>query len=460
MTRPTWQPNPYTRREFMRSGLLLASAAASIPAFLSSSASAMHAALGGLTSAPGVPDDHILVVVQLSGGNDGLNTVVPFGMPEYYKARPGIAIPESAALKLSKADGVGLHPQLTGLKDLYDDGLASIIQGVGYPNPNRSHFKSMDIWHTADTTATGNGWLGRYFDAECCGFGKGESGTATLAGGPPAGPGDTAAGPPGIAIGRTAPLAMDGSSIKPVSFESAELFRWSGLDIHENLRSPYDGLNRRGAPGPMTSLTEPGTPRPDSNASFLLRTALDAQVSSDLIRKAVAQRPLSAFPGTELGRQLQMVSCMIRAGLKTRVYYVTHGSFDTHAGQGGAQGRHGNLLNQLGDSLKAFYADLKAQGNDARVLTMSFSEFGRRVGQNASNGTDHGTAAPMFLVGPMVRPGVIGQHPSLRDLDDGDLKHTLDFRSVYAGLLEGWMKADSKVILEGSYRPLPVVKKA
>jgi uncharacterized protein (DUF1501 family) len=435
--------DPFTRREFLRNGLVMASAAATIPAFLNASAKAMHAVMAGLSSVPGVPDDHILVVVQMSGGNDGLNTVVPFGMPEYYRARTGIGIPERDVLKISGGDGIGLHPAMAGVKEMFESGQAAVLQGVGYPNPNRSHFKSMDIWHTANVEASGDGWLGRYFDAECCGYGKGESGL----------PEDGAAGPPGIAIGRTAPLAMEGRKIKPVSFESADLFRWAGAQVDENLGESYSALNRRGD-GSVESK------HPDSNASFLLRTALDAQVSSDLIRKAVARRPTTTFPQTDIGRQLSMVASMIRAGLKTRVYYTSLGSFDTHSGQGGAQGRHAQLLRQFSDAIRAFYAELKEQRNDGRVLTMSFSEFGRRVAQNASQGTDHGTAAPMFLFGPMVRPGIIGEHPSLRDLDDGDLKYKLDFRSVYAGILEDWMKADSRKILGGSFRPAVLVRKS
>ncbi|MBX3408336.1 MAG: DUF1501 domain-containing protein [Phycisphaeraceae bacterium] len=434
--------NPYTRREFLRSGLLMASAAASIPNFLNQSALAMHAQAGGLSSVPGVPDEHVLVVLQLSGGNDGLNTVVPFGMPEYYRSRPGIGIAEKDALKLSGAQGIGLHPQMTAVREMYDNGMCAVVQGVGYPNPNRSHFKSMDIWHTADTSATNHGWLGRYIDSECCGFGKGESGTpegSPLAGGPPA-----------IAIGRTAPLAMQGQKVMPVSFESAELFKWSAQEMNASLRQGYNTLNRRE--------TRAGSnPNRETNADFLVRTALDAQVSSDMIRKAVGQRPLVQYPGSELARQLSMVGLMIRAGLKTRVYYVTHGGFDTHAGQGGAQGRHGQLLSQFGAAVRAFYNDLKAQGNDGRVLTVSFSEFGRRVAQNASGGTDHGTAAPMMLFGPMVAAGVIGDHPSLRDLDDGDLKHRIDFRGVYSGVLEGWMKADSAKVLGQSFRQVGVL---
>jgi uncharacterized protein (DUF1501 family) len=459
--------NPFTRRILLKHGLLMASAAATVPAFLNASALAMARAMGPLSSVPGVPDERILVVLQLSGGNDGLNTVVPIGMPEYYRARPQIAIPEKEALALPQSDGgVGLHPALASLREMYDEGLVSIVQGVGYPNPNRSHFKSMDIWHTADVTATGDGWLGRYFDSECCGFGKGESGrkedsskassskaSSLKANSPMV---STAGGPPGIALGRTAPLAMQGRAVQPVSFETAELFRWAAQDIDKDLVGSYRALNRReeGAGG-------------DANSDFLLRTAMDAQVSSDLIRKAVGVKPLVAYPNQgpsgELAKQLQMVAAMIRADLKTRVYYVTLGSFDTHAQQGGPQGRHANLLRAMGDCTKAFYADLKEQGNDGRVLTMVFSEFGRRVGQNASQGTDHGTAAPMFLVGPMVKPGVLTKHPSMKekDLDEGDLVYGTDFRGVYASVLDDWLKADSKAILNAGkerIRPVGVLK--
>ncbi|MEK6700677.1 MAG: DUF1501 domain-containing protein [Planctomycetota bacterium] len=436
----------FSRRRFLGNGLTLASAAAAVPAFIGGTADAMLERMltAGLTSLPGVPDDHILVVVQMGGGNDGLNTVVPYGMDAYYKARPGIGVPQAQVLQLANASGVGLHPGLKGLKEMYDNGMMGIVQGVGYPNPNRSHFKSMDIWHTAETSGTGDGWIGRYMDCECCGYGSGESGK-------PAKPAVDTGGLPGIAIGRTAPLSMQGRAAKPVSFESADLFRWSGEDIHEALREPYHAINRRGESKEIAA---------DSNAAFLLRTALDAQVASDTIRKAVAQQTLATFPNSGLARDLSMVAKMIRAGLKTKVYYVNLGSFDTHAGQGGANGRHANLLTQWSDAIKAFYADLKQQGNDGRVLTMSFSEFGRRVSQNASQGTDHGTAAPLYLFGPMVKPGVHGEHPSLTDLDQGDLKYKVDFRSVYANILESWFKADSKPILDGSFKGFEVMKKA
>jgi uncharacterized protein (DUF1501 family) len=438
----------YTRRQFLHRGLTLASASLAVPQFLQASALALPRAGAGMTSIPGVDQDRILVVIQLSGGNDGLNTLVPFGADEYYKLRPGIAIPADQALRLGRAKALGLHPQMPGLKALYDDGLCSIIQGVGYPNPNRSHFKSMDIWHTADPSATGEGWLGRYIDAQCCGQGKGESGSpeATERRGDGATKSITA---PGIAIGRTAPLAMEGSLVRPIAFESEDLFRWTGEDVHASLKEPYRQLTRQEA-APAGGH--------ENNAAFLTRTALDAQVSSETIRRAVRQRPSVQFPDSQLAQQLSMVSSMIKAGLPTRVYYVSMGGFDTHSGQGGAQGNHGRLLNEFASAVQAFYAELKACEASERVLTMSFSEFGRRVGQNSSNGTDHGTAAPMFLFGPMVKPGLLGEHPSLTDLDDGDLKYTTDFRSVYAGILEQWLKADPKEILEGSFRAMGVIR--
>lgn len=428
----------YSRRLFLQQGLGFISLAATAPLFIQRSASGMILPFGPLLSSfAGVPEDRVLVVVQLGGGNDGLNTVVPYGADAYYRARPAVAIPapgrpgnspqQQAALNLDDKQGIGLHPNLTGFKELIDEGVASIVQGVGYPNPNRSHFTSMDIWHTADTDAKGNGWIGRYFDCTC-------NGTPVPEG--------------AVSIGRESPLAMNGQVQKPVSFESAELFRWLGedLDREHTLKQPYDQITRAGQLDQVN---------PDSQLGFLTRTALDAQVSSDRIRAAVAKRPLVGYPNGNLSRQLQIVGAMIRDGMKTRVYYVSLGGFDTHANQVGS---HGNLMRQLGDSLNAFYKDLKAQGNHGRVLTMCFSEFGRRVAQNASGGTDHGTAAPMYFVGDMIKPGLLGDHPSLTDLDEGDLKFNVDFRSVYASVLEDWMGAPSEKILGRKYKKAQVFR--
>jgi uncharacterized protein (DUF1501 family) len=429
---------PYTRRVFLTQGLTLASLAATAPLFIQRSAFGLHPWESLLSSQPGVPDDRILVVIQLGGGNDGLNTVVPYGSDDYYRLRPAIAIPQpgrngngpaqQGALELDPARGIGLHADMAPFKQLIDDGVASIVQGVGYPNPNRSHFTSMDIWHTASPETGGTakeGWIGRYFDCTCNGSPVPEG---------------------AIAVGREAPLAMVGSVQKPVSFESEELFRWLGEDLHGSLKQPYDQITRSGTLDAVN---------PDSQLGFLMRTALDAQVSSERIREAVAKRPLVTYPGNPLARQLQIVGALIRDGMKTRVYYVSMGGFDTHAGQ---LGTHARLLRQFAESVSAFYKDLKAQGNNSRVLTMAFSEFGRRVPQNGSQGTDHGTAAPMYFVGDMIRPGLLGEHPSLTNLEEGDLKFNLDFRSVYSTVLEDWMAAPAAKILGRDYRKPSILR--
>ena len=425
---------PYSRRLFMRHGVALASMATTIPQFIQNSALGMVAQLAGNPGGAGLPQDRILVVVQLGGGNDGLNTVIPFGMSEYYNARPTIGIPAPSgtakgqtgvALMLDQQRGLGLNPSLKGLKSLYDDGKLAVLQGVGYPNPNRSHFTSMDIWQTANIGAKGNGWIGRYFDNTC-------NGTPIPDG--------------SINIGSTAPLALNGQLQKPISFQSAELFRWIGEDLHKSLDAPYQQINRAGVL-PETTQT--------SQAAFLMRTALNAQLSSVRIRAAVGKPSLTPWPQSEIANQLRMVSALIRAGMPTRVYYVSQGGYDTHGGQ---LGSHGRALQQVGDALAAFQKELAAQHAEDRVISMVFSEFGRRVKQNASGGTDHGTAAPMFVIGSKVKAGVHGDHPSLTDLDQGDLKFKQDFRGVYANILDEWLKAPSAKILGGTFAKSSIIK--
>ncbi|MFG0246204.1 MAG: DUF1501 domain-containing protein [Phycisphaerales bacterium JB052] len=439
------QAKAYTRRAFLQNSALLASAALTVPAFIQSSAMALPTAEDGLSSIPGVNEDNILVIIQLSGGNDGLNTVVPYRDDAYYRLRPSIGIRPDGLHILSKngsngAIDLGLNEAMTGIRELYDEGSCAIVQGVGYPNPNRSHFASMDIWHTGELSGTGDGWLGRYIDAQCCGYGKGESGQ------PDGSVDEQARTEPPIAIGSESPLMLSGRNIMPVSFESADLFDWSGKkfneDIVEEHRKLTDMINKR--------VEE----EKDSNNAFLLRTAMDARVSSDAIRRAVSAKPLVNYPGNPLAQQLSMIGSMIRAGLKTRVYYASIGSFDTHANQPGS---HARLLGQFSSAVRAFQQDLQAQGNDGRVLTMAFSEFGRRVGQNASNGTDHGTAAPMFMFGSKVKGGFHSRHPSLTNLDSGDLKYTADFRSVYAEVLDNWLSTKSSDVLEGKFNHLRVL---
>ena len=427
------QPDAYSRRIFIRQGVMLASFAATLPHFIQESALGMLAPDGSATSSrPGVPDERILVIVQLSGGNDGLNTVIPYGDREYHAARPSLSLGEpgkakngGAALELDRDRGIGLHPNLTGLKELHDDGRLAVVAGVGYPNPNRSHFASMDIWQSGRPEGKGTGWLGRYVDATCNG-----NPAADVA----------------VSVGRTAPLAMLGRTSRPIAFESADLFRWLGADAGGQMEDEYQRMVRAGELRDVAA---------GSQESFLMRTALDAQVTSDRIRAAVKKAPLARYPGSAVAKQLQTVAAMIRDGMKTRVYYVSMGGFDTHANQVGS---HGNLMRQLGDAMLAFQNDLKAQGNDGRVMTMCFSEFGRRVRQNASNGTDHGTAGPVFVVGPNVNPGLQGKYPSLTDLDGGDLKFTTDFRGVYQELLGKWMKAPTREVLGGTYQAPSIVR--
>lgn len=434
----------YTRRAFIQNSAMLASAALTVPAFIQSSALAMPKPGGGLSSIPGVDEDNILVIIQLSGGNDGLNTVVPYRDDAYYRLRPTIGIKPDGLHILSRngsngAVDLGLNQAMTGIRELYDEGQCAIVQGVGYPNPNRSHFASMDIWHTGETTGTGDGWLGRYIDAQCCGYGKGESGT-------PDGSRDEQVEPP-IAIGNEAPRMLTGRSMMPVSFESAELFAWAGKKYSESIEEEHLKLTEM--------VNERIEHEKDSNNAFLLRTAMDARISSDTIRKAVSKDPLVRYPTNALAGQLSMIGAMIRAGLKTRVYYASIGSFDTHANQ---LGGHARLLGQFSDAVRAFQNDLKAQGNDQRVVTMAFSEFGRRVGQNASNGTDHGTAAPMFMFGPRVQGGFHSTQPSLTNLDSGDLRFTCDFRSVYAEILDSWLSTKSTDVLDARFKHLGVMR--
>ena len=423
----------YTRREFLGSGLAVVSTASTIPTFLTDSAKALSAPEGALVSSrPGVPEDRILVVVQLSGGNDGLNTVVPYGHDAYYRARPVLGVAADQVSKFDQKNGLGLHPEMRAFNQMIDDGLAAVVHGVGYPNPNRSHFASMDVWHTGDTLGKGAGWIGQAMD-QIIDDEKSTDGTAC------------------ICTGREAPLAAQGRRYKPVAFESANVFRWSGQDLHAQLGDEYDRINRAGV------VCEPAADQQNDQLAFIMRTSLDAQLASDRIRAAVAKRPITRFPQSPFSRQLQMVAAMIRDGLSTRVYYVGLGGFDTHAGQ---LRRHSNLLRQFAQGMQAFYGELKAIDAQERVLTMAFSEFGRRVYQNASQGTDHGTAGPVFLAGPMIRPGSLGTHPSLSEFDQGDLIYNTDFRCIYASILDQWLKIDSATVLRRRFKPASILNRS
>jgi uncharacterized protein (DUF1501 family) len=441
-----------TRREFLKKGLTVAAAGLTVPSFVTRTAWALNDPrdIKQVRSVPGVPDDRILVVLQLAGGNDGLNTIVPYANDDYYRVRPTLGIPREQVLRLN--DQIGMHPQLAGLKSLYDDGKMAIVQGVGYPNPNRSHFRSMEIWETASGSdqVEKYGWIGRYFDNACSGEPSGRS-----APGLPSLPKPTLA----VTIGNEAPRTIRNTHAIGVSLEDPERFRWMpGSPMAETAQVEqrvFQELNQpsgRSAPGLL--------PRPAGASAgsldFLQRTAMNARVSSDQIREVARKyRGTVVYPPAgQLSQALRLIASMIAGNLGTRVYFASLGGFDTHSGQ---RGTHTQLLTQLGATVRAFYQDLQTQGNADRVLVMSFSEFGRRVAENASGGTDHGTAAPMFLFGTPVKPGLYGQHPSLTDLDNGDLKFTTDFRSVYATVLEKWLGADPRAVLNGSFPTLACV---
>lgn len=427
---------PFTRREFVRTGLGLVGMTVTAPAFLTRTAQALAGdqdrrsrragATGGSDRVAVSGPDRVLVVLQLAGGNDGLNTVIPISDDRYYKARRKLSIPAKNTLKIT--NDFAFHPSAKGLRALYDDGLLGVIHGVGYPNPNRSHFVSTDIWESADPQQrTFTGWVGRYFD-NCC---SGADPDPKM----------------GIALTREAPLAMIGSRFSPVSFMSPEQLQWQPHHSNKDARDTFAKLNTEGepaAPSDSGSLT---------TLDFLRREAFDAQMNVDEIREAAGRG--SGGSRSSLTNHLLMVAHMIAASLPTRVYYVSLTGFDTHSAQ---DGRHESLMTQLSSALTTFFKALKETGHDQRVLLMTFSEFGRRVEENASGGTDHGTAAPIFLAGPAVKPGLHGKHPSLADLDAGDLKHTTDFRAVYSTVLQKWMQADVSKLIPGKFPALDVLR--
>jgi len=436
-----------TRREFLRSTVLTSALSWTVPTFLANTFSALQAdAAGQATQIATGKDSTILVVLQMAGGNDGINTVVPHVNDFYYKARTRINIPAKDVLKLN--DNVGLHPSLTGFKELYDAGQLSVIQGVGYPNPNRSHFRSTEIWQTASDSGKFEkyGWLGKYFDNTCSGC------DPTVA----------------VTVGRQMPQAFSAKIPKGIAVENPQNYRFltpgggeEAAMIEHSYRDMNDQALEAGASdnsgGSIAAISGPGARPKGSTLDFLERTALDAQMSSDQIRAISARTENKAtYPGSQLGSSLKLVAKLIGGGLPTRVFYVSQGGYDTHTNQVPTQAR---LLKDLGDSVKSFTDDMKAQGNMQRVLVMTFSEFGRRVSDNANGGTDHGAAAPMFVIGDKLKAGLLGQYPSLApaDLYQGDVKYNVDFRCVYAAVLENWLKTKSEPVLGRKFPPLQFV---
>ncbi|BCU76763.1 DUF1501 domain-containing protein [Luteolibacter sp. LG18] len=425
-----------TRRDFLRATLLGASATWTVPMFVENTFAQLHNDSKDLaTQAVTGKDGPILVVIQLAGGNDGLNTLVPFADDAYHKARPRLAKKEKDIIRLS--DYCGLNSAMPWLGSQFKEGDLAILQGVGYPNPNRSHFVSTSIWETADPANRSNtGWLGRYFDNACSGS------DPTV----------------GISFSKTQPEAFGAVKNPGICLSSPELYRWiNGNDDSKTAEEFFSELNRPDTPAEGNSIAmaaggKTGVVRGESNLAFLERVALDAQVSSaKILEIASKHRTKVQYDGTPLARSLNLVGRMIAGKLPTRVFYVSHGGFDTHNNQMGTQDR---LLGQLDSALKSFMADLKEQGAADRVVVMTFSEFGRRVGENASGGTDHGQGSCLFTLGQGVKGGLYGKYPSLTDLTQGDLKFNTDFRGIYATVLEDWLKTPSAPILKGSFNKL------
>jgi uncharacterized protein (DUF1501 family) len=418
----------FTRRSLIGRGALLVASGLLAPSFITRTAMALDgssSALGPVALDPS-KKNNILVVLQLSGGNDGINTLIPFSDPNYARLRPTLGIPTNEVLKLS--DSVGLNPHLGKLKALYDQNKVAVIQGVGYPNPNRSHFRSMDIWHSAHPeNFERSGWLGRYVDACQCAQ---DNGLPALSVGDQLNTmfwTETTLVPAVASIGAF-------SFLTDTKYKNDRTFQMQTLqNIYSQAGnwSAYEGLIRRGT--------------------------LAALSNSDQLQKVAATYQSSVtYPANNgLANQLKMVSQVIAGNLGTRLFSVSMGGFDTHANQRVNQDR---LLGQLGDALDAFMQDLAVMNQQDNVTIMAFSEFGRRVKQNGSNGTDHGTAEPMFIIGNKVQGGLYGRYPSLTDLDNnGDLKFNADFRSIYAGVLKDVVGADPSPILAGSFNPIDVV---
>jgi uncharacterized protein (DUF1501 family) len=391
-------------------------------------ASALAQVAGGASPLPAfgasVDPDNVLVVVQMGGGNDGLNTVVPWSDDAYHRVRPAIGIAGTQVLKLD--DRIGLNPALKGLNELYKEGRVALVQGVGYPNPNRSHFEATQIWETASPERPQQyGWLGRYLDKRFSGRAKPDSMFEA------------------VALGDTLPAALVASHVEVPAIGALNAFGYNtGRDLASKQSAGvlYDGAK----PGQSPYL------------AMIASTARDAYHGGEVLRKQTAEFTSKATYATNpFAQQLALAAKLIGSSAGAKIVFVSIGSFDTHAGQRAQQDR---LLGYLGDGLLSFYTDLAAHGLDRKVLTMTFSEFGRRVAQNASNGTDHGTAMPLFVIGGGVKGGIYGEHPSLTDLDrNGDLKFATDFRAVYATVIEKWLGRNPADVLTGTYPTLAFV---
>lgn len=408
-----------SRRKFLKlggAGALIVTAGASAPLFMAQSFSS----LGPGAKAAGGP--RALVIVELEGGNDGLNTVIPFENDQYYKLRPNLAIGKDQVLKLPGATGVGLHPAMATLQKLYQQGYLAIVQGVGYPNPNYSHFEASDIWQSAQPQrkADRSGWLGRYLDTQ----NDGQCKAASLVG--------------------ESPLALYSRTTLVPAINGLEDFKFQADDYY----SEGDGSQRlQLARQIYQHVTQDGL------SEYVRAGALDALSIADVLARQSKEfeERKSYNSDSDLARQLASVVQMLVAGLDFRVFYVRLSGFDTHSNQAD---QHAGLLKDLSESLTAFYADLTRLGLAQQVVTLTFSEFGRRPQENGG-GTDHGSAQPLLILGGQVRGGLYGPTPSLTDLDEDNLKYQIDFRQVYATVLKRWLGVKPEPLLGGNWSLLP-----
>ncbi len=395
----------FKRKEFLQIGSL-ATASLMMPKFL-------KAFEKGHVVPPG---NKVMVVLQFSGGNDGLNTVIPVRNDIYYKSRPKLGIQKDKALSLT--DEVGINPALPFLKELYDDGSLGIMNNVGYPNPDRSHFRSMDIWQSASDSDkyVSTGWIGRYLDAQCDGCEK-----PTQA----------------LEIDDVLSLALKGENLKGLALtDPKKLYNTSNEKYFREINSSHHDE--------------------EETVDYLYKTLSETMSSADYIYEQSRRRPSGlSYPNSQLGKNLKTISSLIMSDINTKIYYVSLGSFDTHVNQENQQKR---LFTELNDAMSAFVKDLKAHNRFQDVTVMTFSEFGRRVAQNASGGTDHGTANNMFFIGGgLKKKGILNDMPDLNNLNQGDLQYTVDFKSVYATLLHNWLEADDEKIMGKKYGTMDFV---
>jgi uncharacterized protein (DUF1501 family) len=408
-----------TRRDFMKSGLAAVAVGIGVPGVFARAAAAARA-----ENSAGV--GRTLVIVQLAGGVDGLNTVIPHNNPAYRDSRPSLAIPESEMLVVD--DHAALHPSLSKLKQQFDKGRLAVIEGVGYPDPTFSHFKAMDIWQSADPEgAARDGWLGKYFES------------LTDFGGHPLA---------GLSVGSRLPSSLESAKVTIPAVASLDTF-----DLQEPASDSSGGRSRS-----LVRLYDEYRPSRASYAALLDTTLQNALASSTALQAAdAAYKPFVEYPQSSLGSGLRLIAELIDSGggqSPLRVGHVTLGGFDTHTQQAQALA---DLLTDTSDALDAFLQDIEAHGHADDVLVMTWSEFGRRVRENAQDGTDHGSAGPMFLLGNAVKPGFHGEPSSLTDLDNGNLRHTVDFRSIYATLLEQWLEVPAEAILGGRFEQLDLL---